>query len=195
MVSQVLYRKWRPQTLAGVVGQEHVTRTLINALAQGRVAHAYLFCGPRGTGKTSTARILAKAVNCARNGKGEPCNQCPQCLAVGLGNALDLIEIDAASNRGIDEVRDLRERVNYLPAESPFKVYIVDEVHMMTTPAFNALLKILEEPRGTLYLSSPPPKPTGSPSPSYPAASASTSGVSAKAPSRAGSRNSARTRA
>ena len=146
MVSQVLYRKWRPQTLAGVVGQEHVTRTLINALAQGRVAHAYLFCGPRGTGKTSTARILAKAVNCARNGKGEPCNECPQCLAVGLGNALDLIEIDAASNRGIDEVRDLRERVNYLPAESPFKVYIIDEVHMMTTPAFNALLKILEEP-------------------------------------------------
>ena len=146
MVAEVLYRKWRPQTLAGVVGQEHVTRTLLNALAQSRVAHAYLFCGPRGTGKTSTARILAKAVNCARNGKGEPCNDCPQCLAVSQGNALDLIEIDAASNRGIDEVRDLRERVNYSPAESPFKVYIIDEVHMMTTPAFNALLKILEEP-------------------------------------------------
>lgn len=148
MVAEVLYRKWRPQTLAGVVGQEHVTRTLLNALAQGRVAHAYLFCGPRGTGKTSTARILAKAVNCAKNGKGEPCNDCSQCLAVGQGNALDLIEIDAASNRGIDEVRELRERVNYSPAEAPFKVYIIDEVHMMTTPAFNALLKVLEEPPG-----------------------------------------------
>ena len=148
MVSEVLYRKWRPQTLSGVVGQEHVTRTLLNALAQGRVAHAYLFCGPRGTGKTSTARILAKAVNCARNGKGEPCNECSQCVGVSQGSALDLIEIDAASNRGIDEVRELRERVNYSPAEAPFKVYIIDEVHMMTTPAFNALLKVLEEPPG-----------------------------------------------
>ena len=148
MVSEVLYRKWRPQTLAGVVGQEHVTRTLLNALAQGRVAHAYLFCGPRGTGKTSTARILAKAVNCAGNGKGEPCNECEQCVGVSQGTALDLIEIDAASNRGIDEVRELRERVNYSPAEGPFKVYIIDEVHMMTTPAFNALLKVLEEPPG-----------------------------------------------
>lgn len=148
MVSEVLYRKWRPQTLAAVVGQEHVTRTLLNALAQGRVAHAYLFCGPRGTGKTSTARILAKAVNCARNGKGEPCDECEQCVGVSQGNALDLIEIDAASNRGIDEVRELRERVNYSPAEAPFKVYIIDEVHMMTTPAFNALLKVLEEPPG-----------------------------------------------
>ncbi len=148
MVSEVLYRKWRPQTLAGVVGQEHVTRTLLNALAQGRVAHAYLFCGPRGTGKTSTARILAKAVNCSRNGKGEPCNECVQCVGVSQGSALDLIEIDAASNRGIDEVRELRERVNYSPAEAPFKVYIIDEVHMMTTPAFNALLKVLEEPPG-----------------------------------------------
>ena len=148
MVSEVLYRKWRPQTLSGVVGQEHVTRTLLNALAQGRVAHAYLFCGPRGTGKTSTARILAKAVNCSRNGKGEPCNECEQCVGVSQGSALDLIEIDAASNRGIDEVRELRERVNYSPAEAPFKVYIIDEVHMMTTPAFNALLKVLEEPPG-----------------------------------------------
>ena len=148
MVSEVLYRKWRPQTLAGVVGQEHVTRTLLNALAQARVAHAYLFCGPRGTGKTSTARILAKAVNCSRNGKGEPCNECAQCVGVSQGSALDLIEIDAASNRGIDEVRELRERVNYSPAEAPFKVYIIDEVHMMTTPAFNALLKVLEEPPG-----------------------------------------------
>lgn len=148
MVSEVLYRKWRPQTLSDVVGQEHVTRTLLNALAQSRVAHAYLFCGPRGTGKTSTARILAKAVNCSRNSKGEPCNECGQCVGVSQGSALDLIEIDAASNRGIDEVRELRERVNYSPAEAPFKVYIIDEVHMMTTPAFNALLKVLEEPPG-----------------------------------------------
>ena len=146
MVAEVLYRKWRPQTLADVVGQEHVTQTLGNALAQGRVAHAYLFCGPRGTGKTSTARILAKAVNCLNNGRGEPCNSCPMCAAITGGSALDLIEIDAASNRGIDEVRDLRERVNYSPTEARFKVYIIDEVHMMTDAAFNALLKTLEEP-------------------------------------------------
>ncbi|MEE9248489.1 MAG: DNA polymerase III subunit gamma/tau, partial [Dehalococcoidia bacterium] len=146
MITEVLYRKWRPQTLADVVGQEHVTRTLLNALAQERVAHAYLFCGPRGTGKTSTARILAKAVNCLKNGRGEPCNDCHICQAVTGGSALDLIEIDAASNRGIDEVRDLRERANYSPAEARFKIYIIDEVHMMTTPAFNALLKTLEEP-------------------------------------------------
>ena len=146
MITEVLYRKWRPQTLADVVGQEHVTQTLLNALAQERVAHAYLFCGPRGTGKTSTARILAKAVNCLKNGRGEPCNDCHICQAVTGGSALDLIEIDAASNRGIDEVRDLRERANYSPSEARFKIYIIDEVHMMTTPAFNALLKTLEEP-------------------------------------------------
>lgn len=146
MITEVLYRKWRPQALADVVGQEHVTQTLLNALAQERVAHAYLFCGPRGTGKTSTARIMAKAVNCLKNGRGEPCNDCHICQAVTGGSALDLIEIDAASNRGIDEVRDLRERANYSPAEARFKIYIIDEVHMMTTPAFNALLKTLEEP-------------------------------------------------
>ncbi|MFQ5934736.1 MAG: DNA polymerase III subunit gamma/tau, partial [Dehalococcoidia bacterium] len=146
MPAEVLYRKWRPQTLADVVGQEHVTQTLGNALAQGRVAHAYLFCGPRGTGKTSTGRILAKAVNCLKNGEGEPCNDCPMCKAITDGSALDLIEIDAASNRGIDEIRDLREKVNYSPTEARFKVYIIDEVHMLTDPAFNALLKTLEEP-------------------------------------------------
>ena len=146
MVSQVFYRKWRPQTLAEVVGQEPVTQTLLNALSSGRVSHAYLFCGPRGTGKTSTGRILAKAVNCLTNGKGEPCNTCHICQAVTEGRALDVIEIDAASNRGIDDIRDLREKVNYAPNQARYKVYIIDEVHMLTKEASNALLKTLEEP-------------------------------------------------
>jgi len=146
MASQVFYRKWRPQTLAEVVGQEQVTQTLLNALNSGRVSHAYLFCGPRGTGKTSTGRILAKAVNCLTNGKGEPCNTCPMCQAITEGSALDMIEIDAASNRGIDDIRDLRERVNYAPNQARYKVYIIDEVHMLTKEASNALLKTLEEP-------------------------------------------------
>jgi len=146
MASQVFYRKWRPQTLAEVVGQEQVTQTLHNALNSGRVSHAYLFCGPRGTGKTTTGRILAKAVNCLTNGKGEPCNACSMCQAVSEGRALDVIEIDAASNRGIDEIRDLRERVNYAPNQARYKVYIIDEVHMLTKEASNALLKTLEEP-------------------------------------------------
>jgi DNA polymerase-3 subunit gamma/tau len=142
----VFYRKWRPQTLAEVVGQEHVTRTLTNALHSQRVAHAYLFCGPRGTGKTSTGRILAKAVNCLAGGQGEPCNECTQCRAITEGRALDLIEIDAASSRGIDDVRDLREKVGFAPNVARYKVYIIDEVHMLTEPASNALLKTLEEP-------------------------------------------------
>ena len=146
MTCQVFYRKWRPQTLAEVVGQEPITQTLRNALNSGRVSHAYLFYGPRGTGKTSTGRILAKAVNCLTNGKGEPCNACPMCQAVTEGRALDVIEIDAASNRGIDEIRELRERVNYAPNQARYKVYIIDEVHMLTKEASNALLKTLEEP-------------------------------------------------
>ena len=146
MTSQVFYRKWRPQRFADVVGQEHITRTLLNALSTGRVAHAYLFCGPRGTGKTSTGRILAKAINCLEGGKGDPCNRCTICTGVTEGRALDLIEIDAASNRGIDEIRSLREKVNFAPNEARFKVYIIDEVHMLTKEAFNALLKTLEEP-------------------------------------------------
>ena len=146
MASQVFYRKWRPQTLAEVVGQELVTKTLLNALSSGRVSHAYLFCGPRGTGKTSTGRILAKAVNCLSNGKGEPCNTCHICQAITDGRALDVIEIDAASNRGIDDIRDLREKVNYAPNQAHYKVYIIDEVHMLTKEASNALLKTLEEP-------------------------------------------------
>jgi DNA polymerase-3 subunit gamma/tau len=146
MASQVFYRKWRPQSLAQFVGQEHVTRTLLNALANERVSHAYLFCGPRGTGKTTTARNLAKAINCLTNGKGEPCNTCAMCQSITEGRALDVIEVDAASNRGIDEIRDLREKVNYAPNMARRKVYIIDEAHMLTKEASNALLKTLEEP-------------------------------------------------
>ena len=147
MTSQVFYRKWRPQVLADVVGQEQVTRTLLNALTGERLSHAYLFCGPRGTGKTSTGRILAKAVNCLTNeGKDEPCNKCQICQAITGGRALDVIEIDAASNTGVDNIRDLREKTNYSPNEARYKVYIIDEVHMLSTSASNALLKTLEEP-------------------------------------------------
>lgn len=145
MTGQVLYRKWRPQRFDEVIGQEHVTRTLERALHAGRIAHAYLFTGPRGTGKTSTARILAKAVNCT-GGPPVPCNTCPSCVAINEGRAVDLIEIDAASNRGIDEIRDLREKVRFAPSEMKFKFYVLDETHMLTTEAFNALLKTLEEP-------------------------------------------------
>jgi len=143
---EVLYRKWRPQTLADVVGQEHVTHTLLNALKSDKVAHAYLFCGPRGTGKTSTGRILAKALNCSQGGAGEPCNACILCKEITGGHAMDVMEIDAASNRGIDEIRELRERVRFAPGTAKCKFYIIDEVHMLTEPAANALLKTLEEP-------------------------------------------------
>src|SRR4030043_329445 len=146
MASQVLYRKWRPRTLAEVIGQEPITQTLRNALRSGRVSHAYLFCGPRGTGKTSTARSLAKAINCLNLKDGEPCNTCEMCLAISQGRALDIIEIDAASNTGVDDIRSLREKVNYAPNQARYKVYIIDEVHMLSTSASNALLKTLEEP-------------------------------------------------
>ena len=145
-MSEVLYRKWRPTRLDEVVGQEMVSRTLRNAIDQGRTAHAYLFCGPRGTGKTSTARILAKALNCLSPQDGEPDNACAMCTAINEGRAMDLLEIDAASNRGIDDIRHLRDRVNYGPTVGRYRVYIVDEVHMLTAEAFNALLKTLEEP-------------------------------------------------
>lgn len=147
MASQALYRKWRSQAFETVIGQEHVTLTLRNALRDGRMSHAYLFTGPRGTGKTSTARILAKAINCLEEDVSKrPCNQCRICTAITEGRLLDLIEIDAASNRGIDEMRDLREKIAFRPNEARYKVYIIDEVHMLTKEAFNALLKTLEEP-------------------------------------------------
>lgn len=146
-----LYRQWRPQRFAEVVGQEHVTRTLRYALEKGKVAHALLFAGPRGTGKTSTARILAKALNCTRGPAPEPCNACPECLAITAGTALDVLEIDAASRRGIDEMRELRERVKLAPVAARYKVYIIDEAHMLTTEAANALLKTLEEPPPWVY--------------------------------------------
>jgi DNA polymerase III subunit gamma/tau len=146
MSYQVIARKWRPQTFADVVGQQHVTRTLSNAIQSGRVAHAYIFSGARGVGKTTTARILAKALNCVKGPAAEPCNECDSCREIGLGNSLDVIEIDAASNRGIDQIRELREMVRYAPAGGRYKVVILDEAHMLTDEASNALLKTLEEP-------------------------------------------------
>ena len=146
MAYLVTARKWRPSKFSEVVGQEHVTATLLNSLKLGRVAHAYIFAGPRGIGKTTVARILAKAINCLNPQDYEPCNECEMCVEISNGRSIDVLEIDGASNRGIDEVRDLRESVRYTPTKAKYKVYIIDEVHMLTKEAFNALLKTLEEP-------------------------------------------------
>ncbi len=150
MSYQVLARKYRPQTFSEVIGQDHVTRTLKNALSQGRIAHGYIFSGHRGIGKTTIARILAMALNCrsAEQPVAEPCGVCESCTEIRAGNSVDVIEIDAATNRGIDEIRELREAARYRPARDRFKVYILDEAHQITDAAFNALLKTLEEPPG-----------------------------------------------
>jgi DNA polymerase-3 subunit gamma/tau len=146
MTYEVFARKWRPQVFEDVIGQEHVIHTLINAIKTDRIAHAYLFSGPRGVGKTSIARILAKALTCSEGTPGVPCNRCHSCLEITQGSSVDVQEIDGASNRGIEQIRELRENIKYMPSSGPFRIYIIDEVHMLTLPAFNALLKTLEEP-------------------------------------------------
>ncbi len=146
-MTQALYRKYRPKGWDEVIGQGHIVQTLKNAIASDRVGHAYLFAGPRGTGKTTLARLLAKAVNClAEDPTKRPCNECQNCLAVNENRFMDLIEIDAASNTSVEDIRDLRDKINFSPSQGKYKVYIIDEVHMLSTQAFNALLKTLEEP-------------------------------------------------
>ena len=146
MEHQSLYRKWRPQTFEDIIGQKHITQTLINAISLNRISHAYIFSGPRGVGKTTTARILAKSLNCEKGSTAHPCNKCERCIRITDGYSMDVIEIDGASNNGVDSIRELRNKVNFAPAEGKYKIYIIDEVHMLSQGAFNALLKTLEEP-------------------------------------------------
>ena len=143
---QALYRKWRPNTFNDVHGQDHITSVLKYEVENSKFSHAYLFCGSRGTGKTTCAKILAKAVNCESPVNGNPCNKCPSCLAIDNGTTTDVLEMDAASNNGVDDIRDIRDEVVYTPSFLKYRVYIVDEVHMLSSSAFNALLKTLEEP-------------------------------------------------
>ncbi len=147
-MASAIYRKYRPQLFSEVIGQDHVTKTLVNEIINDKLAHAYLFCGMRGIGKTTVARVLAKAINCEKRSsqKAEPCNKCQSCEAINNGRSLDLLEIDAASNRRIDDIREIKEHIPYGPSQAKYRVVIVDEVHMLTTEAFNALLKTLEEP-------------------------------------------------
>ena len=146
MSYQVLYRAWRPDTFSEICGQDAVTRTLRRQVVSGHIAHAYLFCGTRGTGKTTASKVLARAINCLHPVDGDPCGECEICKMLKSETCMDVVEIDAASNNGVDEIRDLREKVKFPPAVTKYKVYIVDEVHMLSTGAFNALLKTLEEP-------------------------------------------------
>ena len=153
MAYTALYREWRPRTFNDVVGQEHITTTLKNQVLNNRIAHAYLFCGTRGTGKTSTAKVFAKALNCLNLIDGEPCNQCEMCRKINEGLAIDVTELDAASNNGVDKIRDIIDDVKYPPQEAKYKVYIMDEVHMLSTGAVNAFLKTLEEPpRNVIFI-------------------------------------------
>ncbi|MBF0430309.1 MAG: DNA polymerase III subunit gamma/tau [Fibrobacteria bacterium] len=146
MAYTVLARKWRPENFEDLVGQGHVTQTLKNAISSGKIGHGYLFTGTRGVGKTTSARILTKALNCKNGPTPSPCGECKQCKEISIGNSIDVLEIDGASNRGVDDIRELREQVKYAPMEGKYKVFIIDEVHMLTREAFNALLKTLEEP-------------------------------------------------
>src|SRR3989338_8607643 len=147
-----LYGKYRPQNFANLVGQDHIHQTLLHEIQKGSLTHAYLFAGPRGTGKTSTARLIAKALNCtSKNVEGEPCDACDFCKTISEGSLIDVVEIDAASNRGIDEIRELKEKIQFAPTRAKTKIYIIDEVHMLTKEAFNALLKTLEEPPENVF--------------------------------------------
>ena len=175
MAYQALYRAWRPRKFSEIFGQDAVVTTLMRQISSGRIAHAYLFCGTRGTGKTSAAKVFSRAVNCLDTSSAEPCGKCEICQAILSESCMDVVEIDAASNNGVDEIRDLREKVKYPPTQANDKVSIIDEVPMLSTGAFNAPLKTLEDPPLTRCSFWPPPSPSGCPPPSSPAASASIS--------------------